>query len=239
MRIQHCLCGLMVMAACAVVQAGSIGINFVGGKPDGQFLAAGAKAGLSEVAQDHWNNLTISKSDPNGHRNKSTLDRVHDDAGQTVPDMKVTVDATQTTQVWPANGASWGFSGADLTLQSGEVYPQPRITISPIPYASYQVILYAAAGRNGGQGSATITVAQGAPGKVDPAGTYFYKLNWQGGKFIVSRAKTLEQAQASKGSNCIRFTGNTAKSITIEWNGKAGGGWTGCSGLQIVELHLP
>ncbi len=93
------------------------------------------------------------------------------------------MEATPSTQVWPEDAASWGFSGTNLTLQSGELYPQPRITVTGIPYGLYDVYLYAAAGGNGGQGIAAISVANGVSGGVDPTGTYYYNFNWQNGHY--------------------------------------------------------
>ena len=238
MSVKRYLGMLAVLALSVVVvreaRAGSVGVNFVGSKPDSQTLAADAKAGADDAAQSHWNNLTIANTDPNGHGNSGTLSTVTDDAGKTVKGMTVTVTGTDKGAAWPVNGASWGFAGDNLTLVSGYVWPTPEIIIKGIPYAHYKVYVYAGAGSNGGQGSATIAVADGAKGKVDATDTYFYNFGWCGGKFVKSEAKTLAAAKGSA-SNLIIFTGNTASNITVQWKGTLGGSWTGVSAIQIVE----
>ena len=229
---------LSVLAALSLAgaahAAGSIGINFVGLDPTNQTLAAADVAGVAEVEQANWNHLTIGKEDGNGHANGGNLGTVVDSSGKAVKGLTVTVGATESTQVWPVTGASWGFSGANLTLQSGEFSPQAKITVSGVPYPKYNVYVYAAAGDNGGQGSATITAAFG--GKVASPNCYFYNFNWQNGVFAVSTATTLDAAKSSSGSNYILFQGNTAKGFTVDWDGKLGGGWTGVSAIQIVAV---
>ncbi|CAN5368069.1 hypothetical protein BH10PLA1_BH10PLA1_01590 [soil metagenome] len=58
---------------------------------------------------------------------------------------------------------------------------------------------------------------------------------WLHGRYIISEADSADAAKESAGSNCIKFTGNTASSIVIDNDGKVSGGWTGVAGVQIVE----
>lgn len=228
--------GIVVGAALAgaVHAAGGIGVNFVGLTPESQTLAADVVAGADGVAQANWNNLAVSNGDGNGHGNSGSLDAVVDGSGAAVGGVTVTVGATPSTQVWAANGSSWGFADGNLTMQSGLAHPQARITVANLPYAKYTVYAYAAAGNNGGQGSATIAVAAGAAGAVASPATYFYNFKWLEGKFVPATDTSLDAAKKSSGSNCVVFKGNTAKSFTLEWNGTLGGGWTGVSAVQIV-----
>lgn len=236
MRTVPGMCSFLLLALAATSQAQSIGVNFVGKDAKAQTLQATQSAGVAAVAQDHWNHLTVSEDDANGHDNGGTLAKVNDNAGNEVKGTSITVAATQDTQVWPSNAASWGFTEANLVLQSGMIWPSPTITAKGIPYRNYAVYLYVAAGDNGGQGSATISVANKAAGKVDSTPTYFCNFNWQDGKYVKSQAKTLNEVKDSKGSNYICFTGNTASDITIEFNGTLGGGWLGVAAIQIVQI---
>ena len=236
MKLLPSICAFLVFAAAATLHGESIGVNFVGKNAKAQSLAATQKAGVAAVAQDHWNHLAVSEDDGNGHDNSGTLAKVNDNAGKEVNGVTVAVAATSDMQVWPSDGASWGFTDANLVLQSGMIWPAPTITVKGIPYKNYAVYVYVAAGDNGGQGSATISVANKAAGTVDPAGTYFVNFNWQEGNHVKSEAKTLKTATDSKGSNYICFTGNTASDINVQFNGTLGGGWLGVAAIQIVRL---
>lgn len=235
MKFTACVAVLLVSVLGAEAYGAGVAINFVGTKPDNETLVADSEVGVAGVAQKHWNNLTCTASDPNGHGNHGELKSVVNDRGDKVSGMSVTVDATPTTGFWPADGSAWGFSGDNLMMQLGEIHGRPRITITGIPYAKYDVYLYASAGANGGQGSASIAPAPGAKGQVSTTRTWFYNFNWQSGQFVKSTAATLDEAKKSSGSNYVVFPGNTAKSITVDWNGTLGGGWTGVSAIQIVD----
>jgi hypothetical protein len=235
MRVLHGICAILILALAASSHAQSIGVNFVGKDAKAQTLLPTQKAGVPAVAQIHWNHLTVSEDDANGHDNSGSLDKVNDNTGKEVKGLSVTVSATPETQAFPSTAASWGFTDTNLILQSGMIWPSPTISVKGIPYKNYAVYVYVAATDNGGQGSATISVANKAAGKVDSTSTYFCNFNWQDGKYVKSEAKTLKEAKDSKGSNYICFTGNTASDITIQFNGTLGGGWLGVAAIQIVQ----
>ena len=245
MKLVPCICTLVLFAFAATLHGetapsvASIEINFVGKDVKAQTLEPTQSAGVEGVAQDHWNHLTVSSGDANGHSNSGTLPKLNDNSGKEVKGANVTVDAKSDTQVWPSTGASWGFADANLVLQTGMISPSPTITVKGIPYKNYDVYVYVSAGDNGGQGSATIAVADKAAGKVDATATYFCNYNWQEGKYVKSEAKTLDDAKASKGSNYICFTGNTARDITVDFKGTLGGGWIGLAAIQIVQTPEP
>ena len=242
MQLRNLTGRLLLTVAALGTQLGlaeSIGINFVGLKPDSQTLAPDDEAGAKDVAQTHWNNMTIENSDPNGHNNRGTLDKVVNSDGDTVKSMPVTVEATRETKVYATNAVSWGFKGTDLTLQSGQIHPQPRITVTNIPYDHYGVYVYLGAGNNKGLGKVSIRKPENAKGAVSRPATYYYLLNWQKGQFKQSRAESLEEAKKAGGGNCVYFGGNSADSFIIETDGLLGQGWTGVTGLQIVEIHAP
>jgi hypothetical protein len=52
------------------------------------------------------------------------------------------------------------------------------------------------------------------------------------GKFQISDATDPEH---NKNGNVLVFKGNTADTVQLEWSGKLSGGWTGVTGIQIVD----
>jgi hypothetical protein len=234
MNLIKAFTGIVAVALLATaVRAGSIGVNFVGEKPADQKLPPEFSAGVAAVVQSHWNNMTVSNDDPNGHYNEGKLEKVVNERGKDVDKCSVQVGGDSKARVWPLSAADWGFDGGDKIFHIGAFYPQPQITVSNVPYKKYDVYVYMAAGANGGVGS--VSIAAKDDGAVDKTNTQFYKYTWQDGQYHKSEATTKDAAQDSKGSNYIVFSGNTAKSFALNVNGKLGGGWTGCAGIQIVE----
>ncbi len=234
--------------AAASARATSIGINYTGAGSYGQTqaqatggysLAPTASAGYAAVAQDNWNNTTISYTDGNGHGNSGLLSTVVDSTGATVSGMSVatavnTSDSSYTgdpLKLYPDSGtASWGFSGNNLTMLEGDVYPSPKITISGIPYSSYDVYVYMAApGGNAGVGA--VTISANSVGTVDSTSEYFYDYIWPAGTFIQATATSATANTVV--SNFVLFTGNTASDITLTADAS---GWnTGLAAFQIVN----
>jgi hypothetical protein len=212
--------------------AGAVGINFTGPTAASSTLAPEVKAGMGRYQQNNWNNMTVTADDPNGHSNNGELQGVKDSRGRPVPGMKIRVGADRSTQLWPRDGADWGFKEGDAVLHKGMVYPQALIEISGIPYPLYDVILYSTSGTTGGRNSATIKKKSGS-GAVDINSTYYDNFTWNNGQYAVATAKTPEAAKEGSVSNVIVFKGNTARHIIIEWDGKADH-WSGLGGIQIV-----
>ncbi|NNM89144.1 MAG: PEP-CTERM sorting domain-containing protein [Phycisphaerae bacterium] len=233
---------LAALGMSAQASASEIGINFTAansGSSSSYALTPTDTAGVSGVAQSNWNNLSISDGDANGISNAGglTAGTAIDSTGTMVTGLSVAVAAASGGKVYPTVGDSWGFSGSNLTMQEGEIYPQPEITVLGVPYSSYDVYVYATAGSNGGTGSATISIANGASGTVDPSNTYWYNYGWEGGSFVQSTATT--SAANTAISNYIVFTGNTTTDFSVAWNGTLSGGWTGISAMQIVATPEP
>ena len=233
--------------AVAGARANSIGINYTGAGSFGQTqaqatggysLAPTASAGV--VAQDNWNNTTISYTDGNGYGNSGSLSTIVDSNGAAVTGMSVTTavntsDSAYTgdpLKLYPSAGtAGWGFSGNNLTMLEGGVYPSPKVTITGIPYSSYDVYVYMeAAGGNGGSGAVMINANSGS-GSVDSTNEYFYDYGWPNGAFI--QATATSSAANTAVSNYVLFTGNTASDITL--TAEASGWNTGLAAFQIVN----
>ncbi len=225
---------LMIMLPTAVAQAHGVGVNFVG-KP-AHSLAPTDVAGV--VAQKNWNNLHIDSSDPNGHSNGGELHNLINDRGAVVKGLGIVVEGTPNSGIWGNAGATWGFTGADLTLQQGTIWPHPHVKITGIPYPKYDVYVYISAGGNGGLAKVHIAVPGGKSGVVDSHSTYFCKFGWTGGNFVRATATSLSAAKASKPANYVEFTGNTAPGVDLNCNG-ALAGWIGFSGIQIVPVVMP
>ena len=233
MNIQFRLGVLLIAFTSFTTFAGSIGFNFVGAEGGkAQTMREEDEAGV--VAQKFWNNVKTSNDDPNGHANRGKQMNVADAAGKAIKGMSLTIEATKDTQVFPANGATWGFEGAALTLRTGHAHPTPKITITGIPYKHYDVYIYLAAGDAGGQGSVAISLPKGIKGAVDKTATYFYNFKWEEGKDVRAESKTLDDAK-NGGGNYVQFTDNTAPAIVLDIDGKLAGGWTGVAAVQIVD----
>ena len=237
--------------AASSARAVSIGVNYTGAGSYGQTqaeatggysLAPTTSAGYATVAQDNWNNTTISYTDGNGN-NSGSLTTVVDSNGATVSGMTVATTPATTGNSgtsgkdYPTSGTSnWGFAtGGNLTMLEGNVRPSAQVTVSDIPYSSYDVYVYLSApGGNGGYGSVTISASSGI-GTVDPTSTYWYNYVWPAGNFIQATATSASgvNTASSPASNYVLFTGNTASNMTLT---EAGYGWnTGLAGFQIVD----
>ncbi len=228
MREQRCAMTVLIVGAVTVAShAASIGVNF----HNGHTLAPTDVAGVTGVAQENWNNMTINNVDANGHNNSGSITNLIDNDGNAVANMTIDVSATGSTKVYRADGAGWDFTGGDLILQSSHFHPQPKITITDIPYAQYDVYIYVGAGGSNGDGMATITA--NSAGVVDATSTYWYHFRYENGNYVQATNTTGTNIERS---NYILWTGNTASDITIDWDGKIGSGsWTGTKGIQIVN----
>lgn len=203
------------------IDTAAVGLNFsVAGDKSTELLPNQA-AGASGAAQRNWNNLPGA----NGQ-----LKQCIDDEGKPVGGLAVAWSVPGDDQAWRSKkGRDWGFKGANLTLQTGYIQLGGKLAVTGVPYKKYDVYVYL--GADGDQGSGSVTISS-ASGGVDPNGTYFYWKRWLDGLFVASDATSLEKAVAS---NCVVFKGNTAKDFQIEWAGNLKDGWTGASGVQIIE----
>ena len=218
------LCGLMVLPVLPALSAAeSIGLNFsVAGNADSEMEPDDA-AGQVEVEQSQWNNLP----GVNG-----TETAVKDSMGADVKGLAIEWKVPPGDTAWRSKiGESWGFSGSNLKLQKGYIQLGGSLTVGGIPYSKYDVYVYLNAGDNGGNGRVVISSPSGG---VSPDSEFYYKFTWLGGKFVVATSK--DEANVEK-ANCVVFPGNAAKQFTVDWKGDLGGGWTGVSGIQIVEAR--
>ena len=194
----------------------SIAIQFVG---NGTALTGTSSAGV--VAQTHWNPLT-------GATFSSVV--LNDLTGA----------ATTATLTGGADGDYWCGSafpsgGGDSNLCSGEMYcgafttETNTTTVSGIPYAQYDVYVYAecdAAGRNA-------TFAETPSG----GSTQYYSLQTTSSGSAWTQSTNTWNGSGTAPSlpvaNYVKFTGLTASSFTLKFGGAASN--VSVNGIQIVK----
>jgi hypothetical protein len=199
----------------------AIGLNFAVTGEASTALAPTDAAGAGGVAQRNWNNL----SGPRGQTGQ-----LIDNKGHRVDGMTVHWSVPDNRQDWRSKkGRDWGFQRANLKLQTGYIQLGGKLAVTALPFTKYEVYVYLGADSDQGSGSVTIS---SPPGKVDDNRTYFYWKRWLDGRFVISKATRLDDAQPS---NCIVFQDNSANEFEINWRGDLRDGWTGVSGIQIVE----
>jgi len=194
-----------------------IGLNFSVAEKAETDLVAGDTAGGAGVSQTGWNNLA-------GASGRAAS--LKDSAGKAAEGLSITweVPADQTSR--SKTGREWGFSGGNLALQRGYIQSGGKLSAAGIRYPRYDVHVYVNADDNGGAGKVTLQ----SSGRQE---TRHYKLGWHGGKFVESAGTTPETAAEG---NYVVFRGQTAAKFSLEWDGTLGGGATGVSGIQIVEI---
>jgi len=203
------------------IDTAAVGLNFCVAGDASTELSPKAAAGAPGVAQRHWNNLP----GPEGKR-----EELIDHRGKEVAGMTAAWSVPGGDQAWRSKkGREWGFKRANLVLQSGYIQLGGTLSVTGIPYNKYAVYVYLGADAQKGAGSVTISSSAGA---VDRNTTYFYRLSWVDGRFVTSDATSLESAEKS---NCVIFKENKAKDVKLEWTGNLEDGWTGVTGVQIVE----
>ncbi|MDD5261391.1 MAG: putative Ig domain-containing protein, partial [Methylacidiphilales bacterium] len=193
----------------------SIGIQFVGGQTA---LNATDSAGLSTVAQSHWNAL----------------------AGASFSNVALTDNsgsATSTTLTGSANGTYRGGGSSaspagNAKLASGELFNgwpgAPTLTVSGIPYAQYDVYVYAAIDATGRNETVSLTPSGGSA-------QYFSFLTQGGGSAWTVATSTWNGTGTPPtlpSANYVHYTGLTAGSFTMAWGAPGNGG---LNGIQIVN----
>jgi hypothetical protein len=195
----------------------SIALQFVGA---GTALAATDSAGLSAVAQSHWNAVAGSSfssqalADSNGSATTATLSG---SAGGGY-----------------VGGGSTAAPAGNAKLTTGELFNTwpggPTLAISNIPYATYDVYVYAGIDATGRNETVSLTPAGGAA-------QYFSFLTMGGGPAWTAATSTWNgtgTAPTLPSANYVHYTGLTASSFTLAWGAPGNGGM---NGIQIVPVN--
>ncbi|MEM1058464.1 MAG: family 16 glycosylhydrolase [Verrucomicrobiota bacterium] len=197
----------------------AVGLNFaVPGKEDSDMLPDGV-AGAPHARQENWNNLQGSSgslSDPKGAD------------GKLVNGMTVTWKTDGDAKSGIDFAEHWGFRGNYLRLQRGALRGGGQITVTGVPYKRYRVFVFTNGGPNRGKGKIEISSDSG---HVGPEPSYFYEVSWNEGKFSLSKAVN---AKMAKNMNYVQFGHQRGQDFTLTWD-NTWGGWTGVTGIQIVQ----
>ncbi len=223
-----------------------VGLNFVGTSTGGNFstefgpLASATSAGF--IPAINWNN-----SGSNVATQTSPLTLL-EKSGATPSYVTATWSSANTWSARSATGnPNAGEKTADATLLHGYIESRATtgasVTVSNIPYASYDVYVYVTGGGNGNVGSLSI----------DRSGstTYYYKVLQHDSyvpsttptsaspyslPFVIGEATSRETALTAPAATFVRFTGVTGADLTISaidqtLNANAGG----IAAVQIVD----
>ncbi len=198
----------------------SIGVQFQG---NGTALAATDSAGLSSVAQAHWNVLTgISYS------------------GQILSDGSGTVTTATLSGnpvgAWVGGGSTAPPAG-NTKLASGEVWNGTTsgshvLTVSSIPYAAYDVYVYASVDTAGRNETVSLTPTGAA--------TQYYSFKTQLGGSAWTVATSTWSGTGTPPSlpsaNYVHYSGLTASKFTMSWWAAGNGA---VNAIQIVPVPMP
>ena len=201
---------VLVFALAPVAQAASIGMNIYGTTPTdglhGDFVTG--VAGV--VPQGNWNNTDPGVNSGSSGAGNADNHPLIDDSGA----------SSGASASWSGNGL-WGSGAAEPTqdekLMSGFLDTNASITISGIPYASYDV--YAYFNRTGPIQSSTVS---------DGTTTYSFTNLPYTGLYV----QTTDTGAGNPTANYAIFSGKTGASVTIT-------NPLYLNGIQIVEATAP
>jgi beta-glucanase (GH16 family) len=197
----------------------SIGMQFQG---SGTALASTDSAGLSTVAQSDWNVLTGSSFSSHA---------LTDSTGASTT---ATISGSANGTYW--SGGSTASPAGNAKLASGELFNgwpgQPNLTVSNIPYASYDVYVYAGIDASGRAETMGLTPSGGS--------AQYYSFTTEAGGSAWTAATSTWNGTGTQPSlptaNYVHYTGLTASSFTLAWGAPGNGG---INGIQIVPKTSP
>ncbi len=192
----------------------SIGIQFQG---TGTALLTTDSAGFLSVAQTNWNVLT----------GNSFTNRVLSDSSGTTTAVTITGSAAGTFH----GGASAAPPVGNSKLSSGELYNGwpggSTFTVANIPYASYDVYVYAAIDASGRAETVRLTPAGGS--------SQYYSFSTTGGGSAWILATSTWNGSGTQptlpSANYVKYTGITTSSFSLNWGAPSNGG---LNAIQIV-----
>jgi hypothetical protein len=193
---------------------GSVGITFVTSADDpGQTFGSSDVAGIGPEAQGNWNAVAATAKTASGF--------VTSDGAPSPIALSIEGEAK------PATGEPWGFGGNDLKLKRGNLVSNPRLVLTGIPYAKYDVVVILGAGVHNVQGEVSIAPPDGAT----PTEAFAFNYGWNGGKHAVATARP---GQKADNTNYVVFKDVAGRDVAVAMKRGAGKGWTGIAAIQIV-----
>lgn len=230
---------------------GRIGIDFRSNL-ESNLLNYSEVAGIPDVEQAYWNQMVAVTPDANGYGNYANLDTLYDGNGNYVDGMSVRAYGERESpfaeypdydfRFWGQINSGWGMSGNNYKLRYQGFGPSPVIEITGIPYTAYDVVVYYAAGPDGGGMFSAILPMNGNMQTVaEDSSFYVYSCHFSSGTNIWKSVKfdTVAEIDGSQASNYAVFHGNSAKNIKLYFNGTVHRSWNCISAVQIVETPPP
>ena len=219
--------GAALCLAQGTYGAVSIGLNFAGDV--GGQLASSTSAGVTAVAQSSWNNLPAA--------NSSNLPLL-DSTGQATS-VTATYNSNYNSGYFAGNPQGFSAGSGNALLNAQEIYGNPSVTISGIPYSQYDVYVYIDSDQKDRGQAQSLTALAG--GTVNSTTYYQTPVGITGGSSIsgtfVQGTNTDSTATNFSNSayplaNYVLFQGNSATSIKLD---VATFGASGLAAIQIVE----
>jgi hypothetical protein len=218
------LAAFVALGAFTLPASAQTAIQFQG---SGTALAPTDTAGLASVAQANWNVVTTAS-----FSNVSLLQADGVTAGGVLNG--------------GANGTYFGGSSTALpagnsSLASGELYngwpDSPTLTISSIPYAAYDVYLYAGIDAGGRFENAVLTPSVGA------VQSFGFTTEGGGSSWTLATGTATWDGTGPQPSaptaNYVEFTDVTGSSFSLAWGAPGNGGLNGIEIVPIEEAAVP
>jgi len=187
---------VMLMALGSIAGAASIGVNMGSNEVS---MATGDVAGVT-VSQGNWNNASGgSGSLSNVKNNSGTTTTLNVSWGGTSPGTwHVTANGTATGDAKMMNGY----------LDAADRARSAYVTLSQIPYATYDVYVYVGGSNSGAKGKVNngTTAYSLTNGSINPGGDGF-----QVADYVV----TTDTGSAYPSANYAKFAGLTGSSVTV------------------------
>jgi hypothetical protein len=215
----------------------AVSLNFVGTSSGGAFssqlgvIGAGEAAGVLPVG--NWNNSAAVT----GVANQTVPMPLHENTGA----QKVASATWTSANTWAARTAGGAYENKDADQRLFHGYIEGRagssVTVSNVPYASYDVYVYTM-GVEGPSGTWVRSVSlENSAGAV----TTLYGRNYSGNPpqptipFILGSATTVEEAQTAEPATFFRFAGVSGSSVTIRHADTGGNNLGGIAAISIVD----
>jgi hypothetical protein len=184
-------------------------------------MTSGQSAGASGVAQTHWQPLTGSSF--------SSVTLSNNSGASTSAVLNGSADGTY------FSGSGFSSGSGDYTLSSGELFDgtfsteTKTLTVSSIPYASYDVYLYADCDAAGRDATFALTPSGGSA-------QYFSLQTENNGSSWTMTSNTWNGSGTPPSlpvANCVHYSGLTSSSFTLKWGSNSSN--VSLNGIQIVS----
>jgi len=227
-RVLHLLVVAGIVGTSSGAIAAQIGVNFTGGgngSSPAVSLVASDSAGV--VPQINWNNAAGGTG--------TSLPLLDNTGAATAAALTYTAGGTYSS----IGGAAIAPAGGDEKLNTGFVFGNGNVTVSGIPYATYDVYVYELNDAAGRVETTTLTapVAQGPifGGSATPNDAGHVDQS-AGTSYVYTRSTSTDTANPTANGDYVRFTNVTGPTFTFTTSA-TGNGYL--NGFQIVQVPEP